>query len=124
MTDETRYALIDANGNVVNVTNIGLILEKVPSIGADGITVSYTDRQVETTLVPVTDMIVPGDKYIDGSFVKATDNTTHHAVVRNRDGVILHFVDFPAEIVSIVPDPDEQASPGTGKWDGANFVMD
>jgi hypothetical protein len=120
MTDLTRYALVDAAGHVLNTTNIGLIFERVPKIEADGVTVTFTDMQVPTTVLPVTDMIVPGDKYIDGKFVKATDNTTHHAVIRNRDGVILHFVDFPSEVVQIVPDPNGVAGPGD-TWDGNEF---
>lgn len=119
-TDGTRYALIDKDGKVLNVTNIGLIIERVPKIAADGLTVTYTETPVPTTLVPVRDMIVPGDRYVDGKFVKATDNTTHHAVVRDRDGVILHFVDFPAEVSQVVPDFGVTAGPGM-KWDGETF---
>src|SRR3569623_468510 len=121
MTDKTRYALIDATGNVINVTNIGLIFEKVPKIEDDGVTVTWTDTQVETIVIPVQDMIVPGDKYLNGQFVKSSDSITHLAVIRSRDGVILHFVDFPPDVAAVIPDQGCVASPCSSKWDGEMF---
>lgn len=122
MTDNKRYALVDVNGNVVNITSIGLIYEKVPKIEADGITVTFTETAVETTVLSVSGMIVPGDKYVNGQFVKAVDSTTQFAVIRNRDNVLMHFVDFPPDIAAAVPDPDEVADPGVTIWDGTKFT--
>jgi len=121
MTDNTRYALVDASGKVLNVTNIGLVFEEKYTVSGDGLSFTKENVQVDTTILPVTNMIVPGDKYVNGKFVKATDNTTHHAVIRNRDGVIMHFVDFPDEVIQVVPDFDEASGPGM-TWDGGKFI--
>lgn len=117
MTDTTRYALVDASGHVVNITPIGLVYEQVPSIAADGITVNYTDTQVPTTVVPVPTMVNPGDKYVNGQFVRTNPTAPQFAVIRNRDNVLLHFTpNFGSEIAQVVPDPDGIANPGITTW--------
>lgn len=123
MTDNTRYALVDASGKVVNITDIGLEFERVPSIAADGITVNYTDTLVPTTVVSVPTMVNPGDKYVNGQFVRANPTAPQFAVIRNRDNVLLHFTPyFGDDIAQVIPDPNGEANPGITTWDGTKFV--